>query len=320
MRTTRGPERRRDAVPPLTTALRETAPTVSFAVDGYGFVVAASAGAVAILGVPEGDLVGTSLSALLPAADVARLLRPLADGEGRSRAQGLVLTKPDGQSVVLDVEAHDWLGRPQVDSLLLHGWPVDERHEDAQRLRETALYDPLTGLPVRALLLDRLQTALGGLSRGGLPLAVMFVDLRGFKAVNDTGGHDVGDAVLRLVAARMRAALRPSDTVARWGGDEFVVLCEAVGRSTALRVAARLAASVAEPLPPVAALPPLSISVGIAMVSSAVVTADEALRAADDAMYAARRTPSDITADLGVEVDVRELGDGDADADAVPGP
>ena len=110
---------------------------------------------------------------------------------------------------------------------------ITERHRAEQDLRERtrelaeqAVHDPLTGLANRTLFEERLRAVLSRDARTGDATGVLFLDLDGFKSVNDEHGHQVGDAVLRVVAARLIAAVRPADTVARLGGDEFVVLVE----------------------------------------------------------------------------------------------
>ncbi len=101
---------------------------------------------------------------------------------------------------------------------------ISETVEVEQRLTDVALHDPLTGLPNRRLLADRLGAALTGATRTGEQIAVLFCDLDGFKHVNDTAGHSAGDVVLTTTASRLKAVLRPEDTVARVGGDEFVIV------------------------------------------------------------------------------------------------
>ena len=123
-----------------------------------------------------------------------------------------------------------------------------ERKRTAARLAHQALHDSLTGLPNRVLLRDRLGVAVGRTRRRPNSLALLFLDLDGFKSVNDGYGHDAGDDLLVEVARRLQRALRPGDTVVRYGGDEFVILCEDLhGQREALRVAERARAAIAEP-------------------------------------------------------------------------
>ena len=113
------------------------------------------------------------------------------------------------------------------------------------------MHDPLTGLPNRLLFLDRLSLAIARCRRMHREVAVLFIDLDRFKNVNDSVGHDAGDELLVAVARRFEAALRPGDTVARFGGDEFTILCDdlttATSRDRAIEIAQRLLESVAEP-------------------------------------------------------------------------
>jgi diguanylate cyclase (GGDEF)-like protein len=158
-----------------------------------------------------------------------------------------------------------------------------------EQLRRAATHDELTGLPNRTLLMDRLQVALASAERSGQPAALLFCDLDGFKAVNDTHGHDAGDAVLAATAGRLRAAVRTSDTVARLGGDEFVILCPAAGSAADVEVISRrLRAAVSAPVRAGGLEHRVGISVGSAF-SRAGQSAQALLAAADAQMYAAKR-------------------------------
>ena len=156
-----------------------------------------------------------------------------------------------------------------------------------ERLAHQALHDPLTGLPNQTLLRDRLGQALAGSRRSGLPTAVLFVDLDRFKIINDTLGHDLGNRVLQEVSRRLRASVRPTDTVARFGGDEFVVIAHPMTEGEAVELARRLIADVVRPLGAGHGIPPITASIGIAL-ADGQGRAEHALRNADAAMYAAK--------------------------------
>jgi diguanylate cyclase (GGDEF)-like protein len=151
------------------------------------------------------------------------------------------------------------------------------------RLGHQALHDPLTGLPNRSLLMDRLDQALERARRNGSEVAVLFVDLDGFKAVNDALGHAAGDDVLRAVAGRLAATLRAGETLARFGGDEFVLVCEDTSQAIDA-VERRVSAAVAEVDAASGGLG-LGVSVGLVRSSGAERGADEILAAADAEMY-----------------------------------
>ena len=150
-----------------------------------------------------------------------------------------------------------------------------------------ANHDPLTGLVNRTLFLDRLRLALLRRDRARRPVTVAFVDLDGFKAVNDSEGHVAGDEVLRQVGERIRLAVRPADTVARWGGDEFVVLCEDLGDQA--HIERRLADCVGGRSFEVGSRDfRITASVGTATSPPASSTAEELVAEADAAMYRAK--------------------------------
>ncbi|RKS75414.1 PAS domain S-box-containing protein/diguanylate cyclase (GGDEF)-like protein [Motilibacter peucedani] len=162
---------------------------------------------------------------------------------------------------------------------------LSARHSAHDELVRRASSDPLTGLPNRNVLFDRLRHALAAAPRRGAQVAVVFVDLDGFKAVNDSYGHAAGDEVLRQVAARLRRAVREEDTVARLGGDEFVVLSEAVTDPRQVEVLVdRLQAAVLDPVQLPQGPVRVGLTTGVAMGSSA--PAEELVRRADAAMYA----------------------------------
>jgi diguanylate cyclase (GGDEF)-like protein len=157
------------------------------------------------------------------------------------------------------------------------------------RLAHEAAYDGLTGLPNRPRLLRRLDQALGAPVGPADAVAVLFLDLDGFKAVNDRLGHAVGDAVLAAVAQRLQHCMRPPDTVARLGGDEFVVLVEHVLEPAALdRLARRLLDRLARPYAVEGHTIRLGVSIGVAQGSAGHSRPDELLRQADAALLQAK--------------------------------
>ncbi len=159
--------------------------------------------------------------------------------------------------------------------------------EQANReLAHRAFHDALTGLPNRVMLRDRLSHAIDRAERNGQPLAVMFIDLDRFKAINDTLGHRIGDEVLRGVAARIASQLRKSDTVAREGGDEFLVLLEDIGSaSNAAAVAGKLLHALSEPYQVEGRHLHCSGSIGVALYPDDGSDAGELIRHADAAMF-----------------------------------
>jgi diguanylate cyclase (GGDEF)-like protein len=151
------------------------------------------------------------------------------------------------------------------------------------------LHDALTGLPNRVLFQDRLEHALAGLDRRHGSVGVFYIDLDEFKAVNDTLGHEHGDALLAEIGRRVSAVVRPSDTVARLGGDEFVVLAEGLsGPEEAAEIAGRIVVAVAAPARLAGSEITPSVSVGVALATERHRTPTLLLSEADTAMYRAK--------------------------------
>jgi len=166
---------------------------------------------------------------------------------------------------------------------------LDEHAVVEAQLRDHAFTDPVTGLANRLLLAERLEHALERLPRAAGGVAVLFLDLDGFKAVNDRFGHAVGDRVLRLIGERLRRELRPADTLARQGGDEFVIVLEDLrDRRFAHDLAARLRDAIATPFTIDDDEVEVTVSIGVAN-SAAGLDAPALLHAAELAMYTAKR-------------------------------
>ncbi len=163
-----------------------------------------------------------------------------------------------------------------------------ERQRAEEATRHQALHDPLTGLPNRALLLDRMTHALARARRGRSRVAVLLLDVDHFKVVNDSLGHEAGDDLLRALTPRLRAAVRDEDTVARLGGDEFVVVCADVeDPEEALEVARRIERALAEPFVVRGAEHAVGASIGLVL-TAGDASPDALLRDADAAMYEAK--------------------------------
>jgi len=171
-----------------------------------------------------------------------------------------------------------------------------EKEKRAAELNNLAFYDPLTGLPNRRLLVDRLHRALDISARNGLEGAVMFIDLDNFKDINDTIGHDFGDLLLQQIAQRLESSLRKSDTVARLGGDEFVLILEELSKqpikaaTLAKAVGDKILAAINQPYHLATHEYHCTASIGATLFSDHHQSAEELLKRADIAMYQAKQT------------------------------
>jgi diguanylate cyclase (GGDEF)-like protein len=229
----------------------------------------------------------------------------LPDAEGLDGVIDVCYVAPDVPIVVVTADedearavkavqlgAQDYLIKGRIDAQLL-GRAIRyaiERKRGELMLAHQALHDPLTGLPNRTLLIDRLQLALAQSARRETPVGVLFCDLDGFKGVNDTRGHQVGDRLLRSVAARLLSSVRAGDTVARYGGDEFTIIAsELGGESDAITLATRIRGAVAKPHPLAGTEVPISTSIGIVLVRGLHEPPASVIAAADEAMYRAKR-------------------------------
>jgi diguanylate cyclase (GGDEF)-like protein len=176
----------------------------------------------------------------------------------------------------------------QAGAALVNADRYVERRAFEERLHHQAFHDPLTGLPNRALFVDRLQHAQRRVTRDAEMLAVLFLDIDRFKMINDSLGHDVGDHLLVEVAGRLSSCLRPGDTLARYGGDEFTVLLEHVSEQETLGVAQRILDVLRLPFELVDREVYAGASIGIAYSPQPGATDHDPLRAADLAMYRAK--------------------------------
>jgi diguanylate cyclase len=169
--------------------------------------------------------------------------------------------------------------------------------EQEEGSRNAALHDSLTGLPNRVLFKDRLQHGIAQAQRHQWVLAVMFVDLDNFKTINDTHGHQVGDAVLQTVAVRLKQNTRNEDTVSRYGGDEFLYLLTQLREQRDIAmIAAKILKAIQAPcnvnVRDIVVNPALEASIGISVFPTDGATADALIKSADEAMYRAKESKS----------------------------
>jgi diguanylate cyclase (GGDEF)-like protein len=196
----------------------------------------------------------------------------------------------DGSWRSIEVLGTNLLDDPNVGGIVLNGRDVTERQALEAQLAHQAFHDSLTGLANRALFRDRLAHALERARRSARPPAVLFLDLDDFKAINDSLGHEAGDALLVGVAARLAGCVRASDTVSRLGGDEFAILVEDTGTDTEIgEMVDRVIESLRAPFVIEGREVFVVASIGIAEPESNGASAEDLLRDADAAMYHAKR-------------------------------
>jgi len=220
-----------------------------------------------------------------------------ADPDAPPRFYTEVFEQPckDGSSVWTEVVTTYGL-HPRSGTLEVHGVTRDitERRASQERITHMAEHDLLTDLPNRALVTDRLSQALATARRNRHRVALLYIDLDRFKPINDTYGHAVGDLLLQEAAGRMRACVRESDTVGRFGGDEFVVLLPVVeGSEDALRVAEKIRAALGEPFLLAGLSLEVSSSIGVALYPEDGRDQEALLLSADRIMYEAKREGRD---------------------------
>jgi diguanylate cyclase (GGDEF)-like protein/PAS domain S-box-containing protein len=264
-------------------------------VDEAGTVTYQSPSVERLLGYRVDELEGTRFGRLLAETDRSRLERIL-DLEARegtdSHTFECALQHRDGRWLTFEVQHTHLLEDEHVRGIVLNSRDISERKAFEEQLAHQAFHDPVTGLANRALFTDRVAHALRSTIRKGSLVAVMFVDLDDFKTVNDSLGHQAGDAVLSEVATRLARTSRPADTVARFGGDEFAVLLDGVANSDeAAMIGDRLLTALEAPMDIDGKQVYPRASMGICMSDEDLLNqdAEELLRNADVAMYMAKR-------------------------------
>jgi diguanylate cyclase (GGDEF)-like protein/PAS domain S-box-containing protein len=263
-----------------------TASTDLVVVLGKGGCRYVSPSVTRALGVAEADVLGEGLMRFLHPDDHA-LVRTV-QSSGRSDEVVLRVANQFGEWRHLEAHVTDMRHDRHIRGVVINARDVSERVRLEEELTRQAYHDGLTALANRSLFRDRLDQALARAARTGDPLAVLVLDLDGFKRVNDTLGHDAGDRLLREVATRLMDSVRPSDTVARFGGDEFAMLLEDADESLASEVARRSLARLAEPVVIAERQLAVAASIGIVVHTGEPVSGDDLVRDADVAMYAAK--------------------------------
>ncbi len=279
-------------------AVLESALDCVISMDHRGRVLEFNPAAEATFGYARADVLGRELAELilpdrLREGHRAELARYRATRESRMLGTRLETSaiRADGRELTVELamtRTGDAGGRPVFTAFLRD---ITERRQTEERLAHLALHDPLTDLPNRRLLVDHLALSCERGRRSGAPTTLLYLDLDGFKPINDRFGHAAGDELLVALARRLEQAVRPADTVARLGGDEFAVLCEDLrGDDQAVAIALRVCGALEQPIEladgrEVA----VSASVGLATTRGTDDTPDSLIARADAAMYKAKQ-------------------------------
>lgn len=260
--------------------------------DTNGVIRYISPASQRILGYPPESLLGQSSFTLMHADDMTRIRRTLK-GLGAASEQlctfEVRVLHQDGTWRFMEATAHNLLHDPSIGGLVFNVHDITERKIAEESLQYQAYHDPLTGLPNRALFLDRLHQALARTGRQNSTAAVLFLDLDNFKVINDSLGHEAGDQLLLMVAERLCGCVRPGDTVARLGGDEFTILLEDLSNIYPVeQMVEAIQHTLHKPLLLQGQEVIVTVSIGIALSRPSVDYPTELMRAADVAMYQAK--------------------------------
>ena len=248
-----------------------------------------------VLGYSPEELLGTRFDRLVAPDDAGHLLRLLADGSayarGDSEAIECTLRHREGGLRQFEILHTDLLDDEHVRGIVLNARDISERKAFEEQLAHQAFHDPVTNLPNRALFVERVRHAIGRARRENRELGVIFLDIDDFKTINDSLGHGAGDTALIDIAKRLSDSVRSSDTAARFGGDEFVVLLEDLeGVEMAVEVAERILEDLRQPLMVAGKELVVRGSIGISILeATSTASADELIRDSDAAMYIAKR-------------------------------
>jgi diguanylate cyclase (GGDEF)-like protein/PAS domain S-box-containing protein len=248
-----------------------------------------------VLGWTAEEVHGRRFDELMEPGEGGRLLRLIADGVHAPGAGSQVLectlAHKDGTSRQFEVLFTNLIEDESVGGIVLNSRDVSERKAFERQLAHQAFHDPVTGLPNRALFVERVRHAIARGRREQRGLGIVFIDLDDFKIINDSLGHAAGDEALTQVAQRLALSIRASDTAARFGGDEFAVLLEDIeGVQEAADAAERIIEAIGAPLTAAHKQLVLRCSLGIAIAADdETADADELIRDADAAMYIAKR-------------------------------
>ncbi len=268
-------------------AIGQNSSDVLTLVDSSGVVTYQSSAASRVFALPAVGLVGRPILDWVHPSDRAAFSEALerAVAQDQCRVECRVM-QADGSFRHAETSITDLLDDPAVEALVLNTHDVTERRRLEDELRERALSDELTGLPNRVLFLERTRHAL--VRRDAQSLVVCFLDLDDFKAVNDAHGHGAGDQLLRSIGTRLTESVRPGDTVARFGGDEFAILLEDTDLGGAVLVVERLLEAISAPVSIGDVEVVIHASIGLAESAERHGETDDLLAEADAAMYAAK--------------------------------